>query len=177
MSINLLPPQLKKEKKLKLIFNQTFFSIFSILIMYLVAIAAFYTYDSYLKSRQKAIESKNSALNQELPSLHDTENVIKDINSRLSKIDDIFSQNDKTSELLSSIGQNTPANVQIKSLSINKSAKTVSLSGTAESRKDIALMKEKLETTSYFQNVIFSTSSYNQSTNDYTFSLSFELKK
>ena len=56
-------------------------------------------------------------------------------------------------------------------MDLNGNTNLVTIQGVALTRKDIALFKEKLETNN-FQNVTFTTSSYNQGSDDYTFSLS-----
>lgn len=175
MAINLVPPKIKNQKKLEIIFNQIYFGLFIMLIMVALLGFALYTYDTYLVSDLKHSEDNISNIDAKIKSLKDTENLIKDVNSRLGKVNSAKEARTIWSNILTSISNSTPKNVQVRNLSLNDVSSSVNLQGTAETRTDIALYKEKLESVD-FKNVTFSTSTYNELQNNYNFSLSFELK-
>lgn len=177
MSINLLPPQVKREKKLRSAFKEVYFGLAAIFILLVVLVAAFYAYDLIVRQESRSFENKVSDLNSKMPQYKETESKITEINAKLSKIDTIAAERILWSDILDKISGATPKNTQIKSLSLNGDNKTIQLTGTALSRKEVALMKEKLESMEDFKNVTFSSSSYNPATNDYGFSLLFELNK
>jgi len=175
MSINLLPPQIKREKRLRSTFKEAYFGFIAMFVLLVVLVLAFYAYDLIIVNQSRSFENSIADLNSSMPQYKETENRIIEINAKLSRIDAIAADRILWSAVLDEISRATPKNVQIKSLALNGDNKTVQLTGTALSRTEIALMKEKLESMEDFQNVTFSSSSYNSTTNDYGFSLSFEL--
>lgn len=177
MSINLLPPQFKNEKRYRSVFREAIFGLSAILFLVVFFSVAFFAYYTYLKSDLKRTEKEIESVNRELAEYKEVEQKIVEINSRLSKINDANQDRVLWSQILELIGQSTPKNVKIKTLALNQSGSTYSLTGTATERREIALMKEKLEGANDFKNVTFSSSSYNQSSNDYGFTLNFDLNK
>ena len=177
MSINLLPPQIKNEKRFRSIFREATFGLLAILALVLLFTGAFLVYFAFLKTSMAKTEKEITVVNQELVEYKDVEQKILEINSRLTKIDEANEDRVLWSHVLELIGQSTPKNVKIKTLALNQSSNAFSLTGTAIDRREIALMKEKLEAANDFKNVTFSSSSFNQGANDYGFSLNFELNK
>lgn len=177
MSINLLPPQVKKGKKLQSAFREAYFGFIAIFILLAALVLAFYVYNLIVLNGSRSFENKIADLNSQMPQFKETENKIIEINAKLSKIDAIATQRTLWSDILNKISSATPKNTRIKNLSLNGDNNTILLTGTVLSRKEVAQMKEKLESLGDFKNVTFSSSSYNQASNDYSFSLSFELNK
>ncbi len=101
--------------------------------------------------------------------------MIKNANKKVSQIDDISKDRFVWSKVITEISTFTPKEVRIENMDLNQRTNSATLSGVATTLKDIALFKEKLEQ-SGFQNVTFTSSSYNQGTNDYAFSLSVSLE-
>jgi Tfp pilus assembly protein PilN len=174
MAINLIPPKLKKQKELHYISSQIIFGLFVILVMIGIMAGALFVYDSFLT---KDIARNNDNLadqTKRLKSFQDTKISIEDANTKLANVDSVLTDRITWSEIITKIASYTPKNVQIKTMELKKTANGGTISGLAVTRKDIALFKEKLETNG-FNNVTFTSSSYNSSTDDYTFSLSLEI--
>jgi Tfp pilus assembly protein PilN len=175
MSINLIPPRLKKQKGIDYISNQIIFGLIVILFMLGILSLALFTYDSSIKADISKSESRLAEQDKRLKEFKDTENLIKTANQKLAKIDELLKEKTIWSEAIAKISKVTPKSVEIKTMDLNHDSSKVNISGIATTRKDIALFKEGLEKSS-FKNVTFTSSSYNQSTNDYTFSLTLELE-
>lgn len=123
------------------------------------------------------LDNKISNEEKTFESYRELERDIIGINSRLKKIAEIDNTKIDWSNYISSIASSTPPEVTIDSLSLTSIKNSVSFTGKAASRKDIAVLKEKLETSDYFENVIFNTSSYNSTDKNYSFSLTAEIEK
>ncbi len=175
MTINLIPPALKKQKELAAISNQIIFGLCVILIMLGIMSGAIFVYNSTLTKDISKTDQDILEQSKRLKSFKDLEALIKTANQKLDKIDDISKGRMIWSKIIVEISNFTPKGVQIKTMDLNQDTNNGVLSGVATTRKDIALFKEKLEKGG-FKNVTFTSSSYNQNTNDYTFSLSVGLE-
>lgn len=175
MAINLIPPPLKHQKEINYIFNQIVFGLFILLFMLGIMVLALFIYDSSIK--EDIIKSQNRLSDQEknLKDYKSTESSLKSINQKLLNIDGVLKEKVIWSEILARISGVTPKTVQVKTMDLYSDSSKTTISGVAVTRKDIAIFKEELEKNS-FNNVVFTSSSYNQNTDDYTFSLSFELE-
>lgn len=147
------------------------------ILLILLAISAFayiqnYTLKNDLKNTQAKIDDRNGSLIKYM----DLQKKIDTANSKLVLLKDISTDKYIWSVLIKDLAASTPTVVAIKSLSIGGDSKNVTLTGTAETRRDIAKFKEKLELSKYFKNVVFSSSSLNGEANDYNFSLTAELE-
>lgn len=178
MTINLIPPKLKKEKEINKI-SRLFFAAFFI-VNAIIAIGAIGLMSLNQLSQMELESSNNKIAEQEklLASLEETSKKVESMNQKLEDINKINKEKTSWSQIITEIAKDTPEKLQIKSLSAtNNNNSKINLTGSASSRRDIALFKEKLENSNYFENVIFSTSSFTQETEDFNFNLSCELKK
>jgi Tfp pilus assembly protein PilN len=175
MALNLIPPKIKEMRKTKEALRQVLIGLWAMLLIVIIFSIALKIYASSLDSDQKSWEERIEQQKSKDKTLIETENKIQKINSKLSKIDSILANRINWSEVLESIGSATPKAVQVTSLNLDKNNSQISIQGVALTRKDIALMKQKLEENGRFKNVVFSTSSYNQQTNDYNFNLNLSL--
>lgn len=176
MTINLIPQRLKLQKEVKNTLNQAIFGLCVILLMLGIMTLALYLYNSSVQNDLKITGDKISDQGKSLKEYQDIESSVKNANKKLTAIDSILAGKSLWGITITNISNFTPKSVQIKTMDLNRDTNNVTIQGVATTRTDIALFKEKLEK-SEFQNVTFATSSYNQSTNDYTFSLSFGLEK
>lgn len=174
MTINLIPPKLKTEKEIGYIFSQAIFGLTVIVIMLVIMSVALFLYSASLKSDIKKNDARMAQQEQNLKDYKDLESSIRAANNKLLKIETILPEKILWSEVLTRISSFTPKQVQIKTMELSKESNSATVSGIALTRKDIALFKERLEQNG-FKNVTFSSSSYNQSSDDYTFSLTLEL--
>lgn len=177
MTINLIPPQIKKGRQISQMLGQLFFGFVAILILVTITSGAFLLYNSYLIVFLKHSENLVHEETNRLKTFRNVELDTKAINAKLGQIEAKNDEKVYWSTIFDLVSGATPKNVQIKSLNLNNSTMTALLTGNANTRTDIALMKEKLESISTFKNVTFTTSSYNLLTDDYSFSLNFEISK
>ncbi len=175
--INLIPPKIKRERRNKAIIFEITGGIIAVLVMFIIFSIALNLYNQTLTNQLKRSNEEIHSLNKKVALYKETEDMIKNINTKLDQIKETSNSRILWSTVLNNIGSSTPKNLQIKSLNANKNANVVSITGAAIDRKTIASMKEMLEKNNQFTNVTFSTSTYNQTTNDYTFSLSLEIKQ
>lgn len=175
MTVNLIPPKLKAQKELTNILSQIIFGLAIVLLMLTIMAGALYVYSSSIQNDLRGNKETLEEQSKRLKGFLDIENLVKKSNKKLSAIDNVLTTRAAWSDVIVNISGFTPPNVQIKSMDLNSTSHTVTIQGVATTRKDIALFKEKLET-SNFKNVTFASSSYNQNTDDYTFSLSLALE-
>lgn len=176
MTINLLPPKLKKEregKRLLRILN-IFFS-FSFLILFIFTVII---YTANISAIGQISKDKIDIANQNatLKTLSTTEQKVVTINSKLDRIGQIDGSRAIWSNVIKDLANDTPTKVQIKALALNKETNKIDLSGSASTRRDIAAFKDKLEESKYFKNVTFYTSSHTVESDSYSFNLSAELE-
>lgn len=175
MTINLIPPNLKKDKEFRKTSGIIFLFLNIIFLVLLIVtgtcISANYLYKKDLSnirneiSEQKMVLAKYSDLKKEVATINTTLDIINNIDA--TRI--------LWSNVIAELGRCTPTEVQIKSFT-SKDNK-ITLTGVAATRRDIAKFKEKLESSKNFQNVVFTSSSLNESTNDYGFDLNCELEE
>ena len=176
MTINLLPPKLKKEregKRLLRLLNVLLSFSFLILFVFTVIIyTANLSVVAQISKDKEAIDKQTISLK----ALSTTEQKIETINSKLDKMIQIDSSRAIWSNVIKDLANDTPTKVQIKALSLNKDTNKIELSGSASTRRDIAAFKDKLEESKYFKNVTFYTSSHTVESDSYSFNLSAELE-
>lgn len=174
MTINLIPPKLKFQKELKNILSQSIFGFLVVFLMLAIMAGALYAYNSSLQGDLKKNATMLEEQSKRLKGFQEIDNSVRVANNKLSSIDTVLKNRASWSDIVTNISSFTPKSVQIKTMDLNSDLGTVVIQGVALTRKDIALFKEKLEK-SNFQNVTFTSSSYSQSTDDYTFSLTLGL--
>ncbi|HOX41078.1 MAG TPA: PilN domain-containing protein [bacterium] len=175
--INLLPPQLRSEKRINQIINQGIFAVVSLAILFGVWFSALIIYNRYLVNDLRAAEQKALEQKTKQTQFIQLRDKIEEANKKLDSIDKVSKERIHWTQVLSLIGTSVSKNMQIKNLALSSETGIISLSGAATSRTDIAITKEKLESLPLFKNVTFQSSSYNSTTNDYNFSLTFELSR
>lgn len=176
MTINLLPPKLKQEKEFKKI-SKTVVLFLSFLFLILIGFtASIYFADQQVKGKSRNDNDKISEEEASLLKLKPIETKVNIINSKLDKISQIDSKRAYWSVLIKDLAGDTPQKVQIKTLSADKNTNRIDITGSAQTRRDIAAFKEKLEASNYFKNVTFYTSSLETQSNEYTFTMSCELE-
>lgn len=176
MTINLIPPQLKAEKNTRKMNHYISYVLMSFLLILLTVSAVAYIQNYTLKNDLADVGARVNDREGSLVKYTDLQKQIDMANSKLVLLKDISADKFTWSIIIKDLAASTPAVVSIKSLTIGGDNKAVSLTGIAETRRDIAKFKEKLEQSAYFQNVVFSSSSVNSEANDYNFSLTAELE-
>lgn len=176
MAINLLPPKIKQEKKIKKIISLVSLFLIGIFIILLITIGGIFAADAYSKNDIGKIDQKIADQNSLLLRYKDTENTIKNINAKLQSIAAADPERTLWSNVLIEISNDTPTMIQIRTLTLNKTGNKIDISGYAETRSDIAKFKEKLENSKYFQNATFTSSVHNEEQGNFSYNISCELK-
>lgn len=177
MTINLIPPKLKKEKEYKKIVGVCVSSLFVLFLVCLIVTATIMA-DNFFQSKDRI--SLNQKIDQQkrlIKTYSEIEAQINQTNQKLSNLDNLNNGRVLWSEVISELARSTPGAVQIKNLVSNAESKKLTMTGTAKERRDIAKFKEKLENSSAFTDVVFTSSSHNAETNDFSWSLSCELEE
>ena len=172
MTINLIPPKIKKQRKAENILDRilSYFGIY--LAFFCFLFVTLYISETYIRNSIATTNKQIEEENRKIAEFKDTEESIKQINSKLKKIDSIENEKIYWSLLIDSIAKSSPENVQIKSITTSSESNTISISGYAVNRREIAKIKDKMEDSKYFKNVNFSTSNYDEAKNNFTFNIS-----
>jgi len=182
VNINLLPP----ENKLKVKQAKQSANIFSIclVVVILLGVSSFILkalkndlLQPELDNTQKQIETQKA----QLSSYNDLENKALLINDRGQLASQVGSQKAYWSQILQDLVNDVPTNVQVSSLTadLSKSPNFV-LQGVTDSDRDAIKFKDKLESSSFFKDVNFKSSTTSQdqtSSQKLTFSLEFNLEQ
>lgn len=177
MSINLVPPKIKKEQRLRKTSGQVIYFAFSVLLILIVFTAAIFIADRFLAKETEKIDQKISETNVSLKNYKDLEDNITYVNKKIDSLSKADSERTLWSNHITELANITPKNVQIKSLSLNSDSKKITLTGVASSRKDIAMLKDNMETSSKFKNVTFTSSTLEANTGSFTFNMSCEIEE
>lgn len=177
MTINLIPPKLKQEKDNRKIVNFVFSTLFILFIFFSIISVALYFASIYSDKDIKNIEAKIDETDRSLNKMSGIKKQVEEVNAKLIKVDNLNQNRIVWSNIATDLAKSTPTELEVKTLSANSTSKKISLTGIASSRREIARFKEKLESSKYFQNVIFTSSSYNSDADDYSFSITCELEE
>jgi Tfp pilus assembly protein PilN len=176
-TINLIPPQIKREQKLRC-YAALVNIVFSVVaIMALLIYAALFLTNQYISSA--LADAKSQLLEQQTKNkeLKPVEDAVNSINAKLKKINDLKSVESDWPKAISDINESTPLEVQLTSVLLDRKEKKVSISGFAETRRDIVKLQTKLLGLGYFGNLTFNSSAYNQTDQMYNFTLSGDIVK
>ena len=177
MSINLIPPKLKKERKERKTTALFFTFLTFYLILFCILSAVIYLADTYIKKSLSNMDVQIAEETLKANNYKDVEANIKLVNGKLDSIKKEETSKIYWSKILDELARSTPENAQIKILSSSTENKSLNITGDAASRRDIAKLKDKMEDSKYFKNVNFSTSSYNETDKNFTFNLTCELEE
>lgn len=176
-TLNLIPPHIKSAESNKKIFSLVFTGFFILILIAGISYGALFTINYLTKNE---IAETNQRLTEENTKLKDLEQIEKDvneINAKLQKIASLKKDRVLWSQVLTDLNHNTPEQLVVNSFAVTTKDKKVIINGSAETRRDIAKLQEKLNVSNFFTNIIFNTSSFTESEDMYTFSMSGELKK
>lgn len=176
-TINLIPPKIKRQQRAKRLSKVISSALFSILIMILIVFMALYTTDRFLKSELSSSTQNLADTEYKLKSFKDIEDRIGSINTKLLRLNTLKSQNIVWTDVIEKIGLAVPDKVQISGVQMDATGKKFTLSGIAPSRREIVMLQTKLEDSDYFSGVTFGSSSLDDKTNTFTFSLTGDFKK
>lgn len=160
--INLLPNELKEERK-KAQFNFRVSSIcFSILLIFVLGLIGLEAANQILGLTLKASQTQIQFEEQEIAKLKDIDQKAKQIDEILTSLSGLEKNQILWTKILKDLTVSTPTALQITSFVVNSKTPNFTIVGVAASRREIAKFKEKLESSSYFSNVAFVSSDLTQ---------------
>lgn len=181
LNINLLPPEIKqKVKKSKQAAN-----VFSIcLVIIIVFIVLAFLLNSYKTTvLQAELDTSKSDLiraNRSLGNFDELQNKAIFLNDRAQLATNIENSRSPWSSILQELISSVPSNVQFVSFSGNSATTpNIVLQGSTVSERDAIKFKDKLESSTYFKDVAFksSTAATGENATGLSFSLEFNLEK
>ena len=175
-TINLIPPKIKAAKRNKKIFSQIYFALVILIAMAAISYGALFALDYF--ANQELSKTK-LALAQEKAKLKNLEPIEKDvqaINSKLQKISTLKKDRVLWSLVLIDINHSTPQQLKVDSFAAGTKDNKVTFTGAAETRRDIVEFQTKLNTSNFYNNFTFDSSSYSESESMYTFTMNGVLK-
>ncbi len=177
IDVNLLPAEIKDDiaqaKNNKTALSYFRRSMFLLVSICLIFIAAYYFFGSLLKEYQAKQVITNKLLNR----FGNLEELANKAISKIGKIQGIEASTNTWSNILAEINNITPQTVTIVSLKLDSNLKLrQTINGTASSKKEVAEFRDTLEGSEYFEFVdVDSTQSRGDSGE--TFTVSFTLNK
>jgi len=179
MEINLLPPRQFKKIKLAKLFKKTTGLI--ILAFFINLVGLGYLYSLNLKLGTKLDEIKNEAttgnIEEKIHNLEHLEKKVKETYSFVEKAKKINQENPLQwsgilKELVSFCGEGT----KLEKISVDeKNLKEIKVTGVAVAREEVLALKDKLEKSSFYEEVDFPVSNLT-SKKDITFEFTLKLK-
>lgn len=176
-TLNLIPPQIKSAENNKKIFSLVFSAFFVLILISIISYGALFAINYLTKNETAETNERLAEENAKLKNLEQVEKDVNEINAKLQKIASL--QKDRTlwSQVLTDINHGTPEQLVMDSFAVTSKDKKVTINGSAETRRDIVKLQEKLNTSNFFTNIAFNTSSFTESEGMYTFTMNGELKK
>jgi Tfp pilus assembly protein PilN len=148
--INLLPPEIKQQRKYSKYNRILIQSIFGLVILALITAAAFYTSWLILKNNEQHLTQSVERENDKTREYGAIENQAKALADRLATIENIQSARSHYPALLQALAEATPQDAYITSFTLDPSAKTMNLSAYAKTDQAVASFKNSLESSSRF---------------------------
>ncbi len=170
-TINLIPPRIKKEQRLRQISKVVFSFFFALLLMSILVYGAIFMANYYTQEELTSAQSELAEYEVKIKKLEPLEKDVTLINSRLNKISELRKNSMLWSEFLEIFNNSTPTELHIDSLSVDYKAKTIVMAGSAETRREIVKLETKLNTMESLTEVGFSSSTYDETDYNYNFSM------
>ena len=172
ITLNIIPPQLKKEIKIKTVYAalKDFYAILFINICFLgiILLASLGVIQAHFV---KTI--KNSSLLTK--SVENYEQQIKEINTKINEVEKIQAEAVNWSYLLSLLWEQTPKGIFFNKISLNKDKNSLILNGLSDTRENLLVLKSLIEDSGYFKNINFPISNLLKKEN-VNFTISAEIK-
>jgi len=176
IELNLLPPQEKDELKLERLYRWLIFYCSSVVLIILFFIAFLTLIWLFiiiqLKSYTANLESTKTSFQGQ--SIENQQKLITDFNRQLNKIDQIQNNHKYYSTILMRLSTLIPSGIRIDAFVVDEQGKCT-LTGYAQKRSQLLLLKEALEKSSFFENIDNPISNLTKQI-DIDFSLKFDVK-
>jgi len=182
INVNLLPPEVKKEiaqakknRQIRALFFKTFLLL---LLVLLISLAAWFYFDNTLKKTSSELKTKEGSIVQ----FGTIEEKSKKIAERLDSIRQIEENTNHWSGVMAEIQKIIPNGIYLSSVKMDEDSKNRGqISGFAESKQNVAALRDAMDKSNKFQYVDIENSS---TSNDpikkrevESFTISFSLEK
>lgn len=151
LTINLLPPQKKKELKLEKINHLVVFYGSLVILSFLIFIILLYNVQLFLSWKINEIKQQITTKETALESQKELEEKIKNLNNTLIKITKAQASQPQWSLVIEKLASLIPPGVQLENLSGNLESKTINLSGFSPSRDKVLLLESSFKDSSQFE--------------------------
>jgi len=151
ITLNIISPELKKEIKLKNIYQILKVEIFFAMIFIIFYLASVISSKYILKSYLAEITQKNNIANE---ATNETIQTVDNINKKLVEVAKIQTENINWLNLLEAISNNTEDDVRYNKIAIDTKS-GLALSGISSTREGLIKIKKFLENAQYLSDVNF----------------------
>lgn len=181
INLNLLPPEIKQKLKK----SKQSASIFGICLVVIIAFSTmnFLLYEyrvTFLKTQLDTLKNDIVNANKSLKNYNDLQKKALFLNDRAQVVTTIQSSHAAWSPVLQDMINDAPSNVQFIALTADpEKIPNFTLQGTTVSERDAIKFKDKLESSSFFKDVVFKSSTTSKkegADNKLTFTLEFNLE-
>lgn len=176
MTINLIPPKIKKARASQRTYSSIVFGIVMLGFLIIITTLIFLVSNMVLNRGITDTQAKINDQEATIVKYKDLVNKINATNDKLKILDSYDANKILWSIVLTNLASSTPETVQLTNFTITQNGLKGSLNGAAATLRDTAKLREKMEDSKYFKNVSFTTSAYRDSTTDYSFTISFEIE-
>ena len=176
MTINLIPPKIKKERASQRTYGSIVFGIVMLGLLIIVTTSIFLISNIVVNKEVADTQTRINDQEATIVKYKDLVNKINTTNDKLKILDSYDANKILWSIVLTNLASSTPEAVQLTNFTITQNGLKGSVNGAAATLRDTAKLREKMEDSKYFKNVSFTTSAYRDSTTDYSFTISFEIE-
>ncbi len=176
IELNLLPPQEKDELKLERLYRWLIFYCSSAVLIILLFIAFLALIWSFIIIQLKSYTAnlENTRTSFQGQSIENQQKLITDFNHQLNKIDQIQNDHKYYSTILIRLSELIPSGIRIDAFVVDEQGKCT-LTGYAQKRSQLLLLKEALEKSSFFEKIDNPISNLTKQI-DINFSFKFDVK-
>ncbi|OQB06699.1 MAG: hypothetical protein BWY19_00049 [bacterium ADurb.Bin212] len=175
--INLLPPKIKKEQKIKKLSVQISGAMLTLLIMVVMTYSAVYFVNFFLDAQLTKNKQQLDETKVEISKLKSIEDDVNTINQKLGKLETLDKDRVEWSAFFKEINSSIPEKVLVNSIQVDKTKKTFSISAAAETRADIVKLQAKLEEMELLKSLSFQSSVFDEKNGFFTFSMYGSIEK
>lgn len=159
--INLIPPQIKEKRLLKIVNAQIVKMFLGLLMIFGLLNLLIWIGGDILNLRLAISQEQVKSIEQEVSQYKDVEKKALGIKDRLIKAAALKKNQKEYSKILEALGNLTPTNVKLQTISLNE--KDLNISGQASSEEEIVKFQHSLEQDKVFSDVYIQNSTLNSS--------------
>jgi Tfp pilus assembly protein PilN len=176
IKLNLLPPQEKNELKLERLYRWLVFygsATILIILLFITFLALIWSF-ILIQLKSYTVNLENTKTSFQGQSIENQQKLIRDFNLKLERIAQVQSGHKYYSPVLIHLATLVPSGIRIDALAIDEQGKAT-LTGYAQRRSQLLLLKEALEKSSFFENVNNPISNLTKQV-EINFSFQFDIK-